>query len=165
MRQGGLSWSYDNDNTNVDGSGKLDLVVVGMKMIWPETPWWEDDAVRINDKTANCGFAFIFWGRERREEAGEGERARGREACKSLFFQLLFYGFQLCSFFSESNASQETMPISVLLLSHVSSTWQITAKFLLGNQVRKLGSQVRTWQSLCAELVESIPSQKNLAEN
>jgi len=29
----------------------------------------------------------------------------------------------------------------------------------------KLGSQVRTWQSLRAELVESIPRQKNLAEN
>ena len=99
----------------------------------------------------------------RREEAGEGER--GQEECGSLFFQLLFYGFTRGSFFSESNASQETMPVSVFLLSLFFSTWQITAKFLLGIQVTKLGSQVRTWQSLHAELVESIPSQKNLAKN
>ena len=74
-----------DDDTNIDGWGKLDLVVVGMKMIWPETPWWEDDAVRINDARADCGDAFIFCGRReegggrRREEGGgrEGERARG----------------------------------------------------------------------------------------
>jgi hypothetical protein len=57
------------------------------------------------------------------------------------------------------------MPVSVFLLSLFFSTWQITAKFLLGIQVTKLGSQVQTWQSLHAELVESIPSQKNLAKN
>jgi hypothetical protein len=28
--------------------------------------------------------------------------------------------------FSESNASQETVPVSVFLLSHVFSTWQIS---------------------------------------
>ena len=43
-----------DDDTNIDGWGKLDLVVVGMKMIWPETPWWEDDAVRINDARADA---------------------------------------------------------------------------------------------------------------
>ena len=61
-----------------------------------------------------------------------GGRRRGRERGREA---LLFYGFPRCSIFLESNASRETMPVSVLLLSHVFSTWQITTKFLLGNQV------------------------------
>jgi hypothetical protein len=55
-----------------------------------------------------------------------------------FFFLLLFCGFPRCSFFSESNASRETVPVSVFLQSHEFSTWQITPKFLLGNQVQNL---------------------------
>jgi hypothetical protein len=113
---------------------------------------------------------LFFVGGERRDEAGEGERERGREQERGMresFFSLikvLFYGIPWCSIFLESYGNQETMPVSVLLLFHVSSTWKITAKFLLGNQVRnlatvtggtsrkytkpkKLGSQVQTWQN------------------
>ncbi len=80
----------------------------------------------------------------------EGEK---REVYGSLFFQpkikLLFYGILWCSIFSESNASQETMPVSVLLLSHVFSTWQITTKFLLGNQVQNLVAKFKLGSRYC----------------
>ncbi len=95
-------------------------------------------------------------GGERREGGGGGRRERGREVAGVFFFSSFSMTFHGVPFFRSRNASRETVSISVFLLSHVSSTWQITAKFLLG-------IQVRTWQSLQAELVESVPSQKNLA--
>ena len=98
----------------------------------------------------------FFVGGERREETGEGERARG---VRESFFVFLFFGVEM----------QVEKPCP-LLSSCFFIFLQIekslpSAKFLRGNQVRKLGCQVRTWQPLWVELVESIPSQKNLAEN
>ena len=106
---------------------------------------------------------LFFAGGERREEAGEGEKVRG---VWESFFSAPFLWLSRRSFFSESNASQKTMPVIVLLLCRVFSSWQITTKILLGNQVRnleakfelgshyartyqakKLGSQVQTWQN------------------
>jgi hypothetical protein len=73
--------------------GKLDLVIVGMKMICPETPWWEDDVARINDALANTG--IFFCGRSEEGRGGGGsERARGvRESFFSAPFLWLYTGF------------------------------------------------------------------------
>ena len=79
----------------------------------------------------------------------EGRRERGREVAGVFFFSSFSMTFHGVPFFRSRNASRETVSVSVFLLSHVSSTWQITAKFLLGNQVRnlvakfKLGSRYR----------------------
>ena len=80
-------------------------------------------------KRQHWGVGMLFFvGGERRDEAGEGERERGREQERGMpesFFSLikvLFYCIPWCSIFLESYGNQETMPVSVLLLFHVSST-------------------------------------------
>jgi len=74
--------------------GKLNLIVVGMKMIWLETPWWEDHVARINDARADAGILLFFVGGERMEEAGEGEREGERRAGVFFFssFSMAFHG-------------------------------------------------------------------------
>ena len=80
-------------------------------------------------------------GTEEREGGGGGERERGE---RESFFQpnkTPFLCHSMVFIFSESNASRETVPISVFVLSHVFSTWQITTMFLLGNQVQNLAAE------------------------
>jgi hypothetical protein len=65
--------------------GKLDLVVEGMKMIWPETPWWKDDVARINDARPMRGYFYFLWvERGERRRGRERERARGVRESFSL---------------------------------------------------------------------------------